>query len=326
MTMSESVAELRGAPRAAVRLPFQVKSATTGEFSPYFCGDISETGLFLESDTPPKRGTLLRLEWTTGDEIVEGVGRVVWARHRDDASDAQPPGAGVKFVKLSAESLRVVKALTDVSAPLPTPRATFEDDQHSGTHATLDRLDTGEASNDTAAAKPEKIAQAAPVETAPVVEAAPVIEAAPVVEAPAQKSTQEKSNRRGTRSKAERKAAARAKRDSKRRRGRAETADAPRKQTQRKADAAAADPAGTTFSDDPVGGRAMRHRGTPVPDAPRLTEVENTSPGLISSDQARAMLRKERDAARHTNRLALYGVLTVAGILVAYLLSTVISG
>lgn len=343
MTMNESVAELRGAPRAAVRLPFQVKSATTGEFSPYLCGDISETGLFLESDAPPKRGTLLRLEWADGDEVVEGVGRVVWARHRDDASETLPAGAGVKFVRLSTESLRAVKTMTAVEQGMPNPRSTMASDERSGTHPTLPKFNVGTASNDTTIT--------AEVEALPGVEAqkvAPVADA-PVTAAPTKKVALEKTPKRGTRSKAERKAAARAKRDKKRRHRSGQVSEAAIPNTAKMAgalsvsaqvasaqvasaqasvvpNAAATMRNGTTFTEDPVGGRAMRHRGTPMPDAPRLNEVENTSPGLISSEQARAMLRKERDAQRHTNRLALYGALAVAGIFVAYLLSTMVTG
>src|SRR5690606_15433411 len=45
--------------------------------------------------------------------VIAGVGRVVWKREPPQASDAQPSGMGVKFIKIDEKSKAVISRLVD---------------------------------------------------------------------------------------------------------------------------------------------------------------------------------------------------------------------
>jgi uncharacterized protein (TIGR02266 family) len=104
--MSEPRKDKRSPTEFAVRL----KSASIGDFVDCAARDISLGGLFVRSDEPMDPGTLLRIEFHVegGSPLCHGVGRVVWVRAKEQASEPRPAGMGVKFVRMDAASKRLL--------------------------------------------------------------------------------------------------------------------------------------------------------------------------------------------------------------------------
>ena len=97
-----------------VSLSVRYKSATVDEFIDNHAHDISSGGMFVKTQKAFVAGTLLKFEVRiAGDvSVISGVGRVAWKRDADIASPAEPPGMGVKFIKLDDESKAIVERLT----------------------------------------------------------------------------------------------------------------------------------------------------------------------------------------------------------------------
>jgi uncharacterized protein (TIGR02266 family) len=97
--------------RAPLSLKVRFKSATVDEFIEQYSKDISKGGIFIKSKSPMAIGTLLKFEFQLKDEskLIQGVGRVVWKREAEGATEADPSGMGIKFIKMDPES----KALVD---------------------------------------------------------------------------------------------------------------------------------------------------------------------------------------------------------------------
>lgn len=87
--------------------------ATQSEFVEYVSRDVSLGGTFVETATPFKPGTLVRLElkFAAEQHPVHGVGRVVWIREALEANGSGPPGMGIKFVKIDGISRRAIERL-----------------------------------------------------------------------------------------------------------------------------------------------------------------------------------------------------------------------
>ena len=102
--------------RAPVSLKVRFKSATVDEFVEHYSRDISHGGLFIKSKQPMAIGTLLKFELQLKDEskLIQGVGRVVWKRDASDtATDENPAGMGIKFIKMDPESRAIVEKMVD---------------------------------------------------------------------------------------------------------------------------------------------------------------------------------------------------------------------
>ncbi len=102
--------------RAPVSLKVRFKSATVDEFVEHYARDISHGGLFIKSKQPMTIGTLLKFELQLKDEskLIQGVGRVVWKREATEtATDENPAGMGIKFIKMDPESRVLVDKIVD---------------------------------------------------------------------------------------------------------------------------------------------------------------------------------------------------------------------
>ncbi len=100
------MADTRRDKRAPLNLKVRFKSATVDDFLEQYGHDISVGGLFIKTKKPMAVGTLLKFELLLKDKtsMVHGVGRVVWHRPLEVATKSEPPGMGIKFVKMDAES------------------------------------------------------------------------------------------------------------------------------------------------------------------------------------------------------------------------------
>ncbi len=95
------VLERRNSQRAEFIVQVDYKSVD--EFFSEFARDINEGGLFVETDTPPERGSLidLRFRLPGSDKPVRALGTVVRV---SDGDDGDPPGMGIVFGELDART------------------------------------------------------------------------------------------------------------------------------------------------------------------------------------------------------------------------------
>ncbi|MFW5921592.1 MAG: TIGR02266 family protein, partial [Polyangiales bacterium] len=109
------MAETRKDKRAPVSLKVRFKSATVDEFVEHYARDISRGGIFIKSKNPMAIGTLLKFEFQLKDEsgLIHGVGRVVWKRDTEKSDEANPPGMGIKFIKMDPDSRALVQKIIE---------------------------------------------------------------------------------------------------------------------------------------------------------------------------------------------------------------------
>lgn len=106
-------------PRAQVTLVARYRSPTAFEYVEEHCFDLSSGGMFIESNAPAPAGTLIKLECDVNDGAgtLKGVARVVWLREQE--SNGQPKGMGVKFLKLEPGGRELILQLLGERASLP---------------------------------------------------------------------------------------------------------------------------------------------------------------------------------------------------------------
>ena len=108
----EDASNRRRADRAGVTV--RIDYATIDEIFSEFTRDISEGGVFIETDKPHQLGTEVSMQFhlSCGREVLQTLGRVVRVR---TGSEASPPGMGIEFDELSSEDRskidRIVRAL-----------------------------------------------------------------------------------------------------------------------------------------------------------------------------------------------------------------------
>ncbi len=97
-------ADNRGQRRVACQARFLGATSTTlrGDIV-----DVSSSGLCLSVDAALERGRELHLEFDLPGGKVEAVGEVRWVVERDGRAEL-----GVKFVRISSESLAVIAQAT----------------------------------------------------------------------------------------------------------------------------------------------------------------------------------------------------------------------
>ncbi len=91
------------------------RSATLGEFIEHHSYDVSRGGMFIKTSSPFPSGTLLKFEVRIAEEqrVLQGVGRVVWKREADGATEDEPAGMGIKFIKIDDASRDVIERLVE---------------------------------------------------------------------------------------------------------------------------------------------------------------------------------------------------------------------
>src|SRR5262249_11417279 len=109
--------DTRKDPRAKVLgLAVRSKGATVDEFIEDPSHDVSRGGIFIKPPSPFPPGTLLKFEIRIQDEqaVLAGVGRVVWKREANEATEGLPAGMGVKFIKIDDKSKGIIQKLVEV--------------------------------------------------------------------------------------------------------------------------------------------------------------------------------------------------------------------
>ena len=109
------MADARKDKRTLLSLKIRYKSATLEDFIERYSTDISRGGVFIKASKPLPVGTLLKFEFMLQDQstLIHGVGRVVWRREEAEADAQNPPGMGIKFIKMDPESRSVVRRIAE---------------------------------------------------------------------------------------------------------------------------------------------------------------------------------------------------------------------
>jgi uncharacterized protein (TIGR02266 family) len=112
------MADARKDRRTLLSLRIRYKSATLEDFIERYSMDISGGGVFIKAKKPLAVGTLLKFEFMLQDQssLIHGVGRVAWRREEAEASEGNPPGMGIKFIKMDPESRAIVQRIVDERA------------------------------------------------------------------------------------------------------------------------------------------------------------------------------------------------------------------
>jgi len=99
--MSSTESEHRQSPRVPIKL--KVDCQCEGNFLFENATNISEHGIFIETDSPMDKGTVIDLQFTLPDneQKIEVRGEVIWTNPlRPAPKDNHNPGMGIRFVNL----------------------------------------------------------------------------------------------------------------------------------------------------------------------------------------------------------------------------------
>ena len=109
------MADARKDKRTLLSLRIRYKSATLEDFIERYSSDISRGGVFIKAKKPLAVGTLLKFEFILQDHstLIHGVGRVIWRRDEAETDSENPPGMGIKFIKMDSESRAVVQRIAE---------------------------------------------------------------------------------------------------------------------------------------------------------------------------------------------------------------------
>ena len=123
--MSEQAESARQEPRIAFAREVEVRFEEFGEFVTEYSKDLSLSGMFLHTSRPHPPGSSFQFEFQVegGQQLIRGVGEVVWIRGKNQSED-DPPGMGVRFISLDSKSLKLVRWLIEHN--LSEGRPTFD--------------------------------------------------------------------------------------------------------------------------------------------------------------------------------------------------------
>jgi len=115
--------ETRKGKRAPAALRVRFRAGTVEEFIEQQSPNISSGGMFIKSKSPLARGTLMVFDFQLqdGSPLIKGVGRVVWARKPESAGN-EPPGMGIKFIRVEPESLPTFQQIMAGKRPSDEPK------------------------------------------------------------------------------------------------------------------------------------------------------------------------------------------------------------
>ncbi len=104
--------ERRNAPRAGISA--QVRILGSEDWSGvYETADLSCSGAFLISDSPPPRGSMVKIDLDLDPEYTLSGLHALVVHVRTEASDSSARGCGVMFVRMSKEQTEGLRAAVD---------------------------------------------------------------------------------------------------------------------------------------------------------------------------------------------------------------------
>ena len=113
----------RDFPRIGWETEVKLRFEDFEDFVTQHSTNISETGIFLQTGDLQAPGSELVFDFEVegGTRLIHGVGEVVWA-HGPDAAQGRPPGMGVRFTSLDAQSRKLIQWLVDKKLARAQPR------------------------------------------------------------------------------------------------------------------------------------------------------------------------------------------------------------
>lgn len=154
-------------PRKSVTLEIHLKDFSLTKSAEEDSVNLSRGGVFVKMDTPFPEGTLIKFELKADeDKTINGAGRVVWSR-KESNGEKDPPGIGVKFLKLAKESQALLDTILEkaelvaVEPPPADERAAAEPDESEDAPKT-DPAPGAEAATDATPYKPAPKPEPAP--------------------------------------------------------------------------------------------------------------------------------------------------------------------
>jgi uncharacterized protein (TIGR02266 family) len=98
--------------RQATSMRIKLKYPDVDTFIQKYAVNISRGGIFIATKQPKPVGTFVKFEFLLSNadsqSIIRGEGQVQWTKEFDPAAPARAHGMGVKFLRLDADSQRVV--------------------------------------------------------------------------------------------------------------------------------------------------------------------------------------------------------------------------
>ncbi|MBU1220848.1 TIGR02266 family protein [Myxococcota bacterium] len=96
-----------------IKLTIKFKADTIAEFVEKYGTYVSQGGIFVRTRKPLAVGTLLDFEFKlqNGDNLLKGLGTVVWTREHDPARKTAPAGMGLRYDSLDPESQVILEKI-----------------------------------------------------------------------------------------------------------------------------------------------------------------------------------------------------------------------
>lgn len=103
-------------PRTPLSLLVQVRFDSFEEFLAEYSLDISPGGMFVKTQEPRPKGSMIYLQFSLrdGSKLIEGLGRVVHVNPEGDRS--RTPGMGIEFVNFDPESMALIEEICSFKA------------------------------------------------------------------------------------------------------------------------------------------------------------------------------------------------------------------
>ena len=100
--------------RVALEREISIRVPRFDTFVTEYSSNISTTGMFIVSENPQPPGTSFSFEFSVADDwkLIRGKAQVVWTRYRDEGPE-RPPGMGVRFLEVDAQSRRLVRWIVE---------------------------------------------------------------------------------------------------------------------------------------------------------------------------------------------------------------------
>lgn len=97
------------APRISLERKISIRFPHFQGFLTEYSSNVSITGMFIRARFPQRPGTILDFEFNLNDglKLIRGTGEVIWVRRKDE--EDLPAGMGIRFLRLDAESRRLIR-------------------------------------------------------------------------------------------------------------------------------------------------------------------------------------------------------------------------
>lgn len=120
--------DARAAVRAPVERPVNVEVDTGVPYRPAMTANLSTTGMFVRTDSPPPVGAMVRfeLELVAGESPVRGLGDVVWIRVQRPGGPTA--GMGVRFRVLDDDARQALESVVTEALAGGVPTGGFREE------------------------------------------------------------------------------------------------------------------------------------------------------------------------------------------------------